>query len=167
MTREGLGRTAEEREGLGRTAEEPPPRDAAVAVPRPLAQLAALGWRGLVILAVGWLIVAALVRLRVVVLPVIIALLLTTLLAPAGEWLRRRGAPPLVAAWAVLLGSLAVLVGVVSLLAPQVGAEMGELGRRLQQGFEQVLTWLVEGPLGLTPGADQPLRRAGHRGRTV
>jgi predicted PurR-regulated permease PerM len=150
VTRDELGRTAEPRGGLGRTAAQRPAPEAAVEVPRPLAQLAALGWRGLVIVAVGWLIVAALVRLRIVVLPVIIALLLTTLLAPAAEWLRRRGAPRLLAAWVVLIGSLAVLIGVVSLLAPQVGAEMDELGRRLQQGFEQVLTWLVEGPLDLT-----------------
>jgi putative heme transporter len=125
-------------------------RGAEVSVPRPLAHLAALAWRVLVIVAAAWVLVAVLVRLRVVVLPVIIALLITTLLSPGVDLLRRRGVPRLFSAWVVFLGALALVIGIVALLAPQVGTEIDELGRRLRQGSEQVLAWLVEGPLDLT-----------------
>jgi predicted PurR-regulated permease PerM len=121
-----------------------------VTVPGPLAHLAAIAWRVLVIIAAAWVVVAALVRLRVVVLPVIIALLVATLLSPGVELLRRRGVPRLLSAWAVFLGALALVIGIIALLAPQVGTEIDELGRSLQQGFERVLAWLVEGPLDLT-----------------
>ena len=126
------------------------PQPAEVTVPRQLAHIAALAWRVLVIIAAAWVVVAVLVRLRVVVIPVIISLLITTLLSPAVESLRRRGVPRLLSAWAVFLGALALVAGVVAVLAPQIGSEIDELGRRLQQGFEEVLAWLVEGPLDLT-----------------
>jgi predicted PurR-regulated permease PerM len=121
-----------------------------ITVPRPLALLAALGWRLLVIGAAAWILVVILIRLRVVVLPVIVALMVTTLLAPVAGWLRIRGAPRLVAAWTVLGGSLLLIAGLVAILAPQVSAEGAELGARVRQGSEEVLTWLVEGPLDLT-----------------
>jgi predicted PurR-regulated permease PerM len=83
-------------------------------------QAAALSWRVLVVVAAAWLAVLALVRLRLVVLPAIIALLLSTLLAPVALWLRERGRPRLLATWAVVLGALLVLGGTFAVLGPQV-----------------------------------------------
>ncbi|MFN2488576.1 MAG: AI-2E family transporter [Actinomycetota bacterium] len=112
--------------------------------------MAALSWRFLVIVAAGWLIVMALVTLRIVVLPLIIALLISTLLGPPAAWLRAHAWPRLLAAWTVLFGSLLVLAALVTVLAPQVSSELGDLAQSARAGFEEVATWLVEGPLELT-----------------
>ena len=124
---------------------EPP-----VAVPRPLAALSALAWRFLVVVAAAYVVVWLLVKIRLVVIPVIIALLISTLLVPLAARLRQRGVPRLVAAWAVILASLLLLTGVIAVLAPQVSDQIGELGQSVRRGFEQVLAWLVDGPLNLT-----------------
>ncbi|HYZ47004.1 MAG TPA: AI-2E family transporter [Actinomycetota bacterium] len=126
------------------------PDGSSVTVPRPLATLAALAWRFLVVVAATGLVVLVLVKLRVVVLPVLVALLLSTLLVPPAAALRRRGWPPILAAWAVLLGSLLLLAGVIALLAPQVASELSDLGSALRQGTERVIAWLAEGPLELS-----------------
>jgi predicted PurR-regulated permease PerM len=95
-------------------------------------------------------VVWALVRLRLVVIPVIIALLISTLLVPLSTRLRKRGWPRLLAAWAVFLGSLLLLAGIVTVLAPQVADELDQLGESVRRGSERVIAWLVDGPLNLT-----------------
>lgn len=112
--------------------------------------VAGYGWRILVVAAVGWLFLRLLAELRLVVLPVIAALFLTALLAPLAQWLKDRKWPPLAATWAVMLGSIAILAVVVTLLAPSVGDELGEVGTSVQQGFQQVLDYLARSPLQLS-----------------
>lgn len=95
-------------------------------------------------------VVFVLVALRLIVLPVFIALLLSTLLVPVADSLRTRGVPSLLATWLTMLGSLGLIAGVVYLLAPQIASELDDLGRDLRRGTEDVVTWLAEGPLDLT-----------------
>ncbi len=95
-------------------------------------------------------VVLALAHLRILVLPVIIAVLLATVLVPPVARLHRAGVPRIVATWLLLLGSLGALVGLVTLVAPSVAEEFGDLGPTVSEGIAQVETWLVEGPLGLS-----------------
>ncbi|CAN5652736.1 AI-2E family transporter [soil metagenome] len=125
-------------------------KQGAETVPRPFAAVSGLAWRFLVVAAAGYIILLLLVKLRVVVLPVIIALFISTLLVPLAAWLRGKGWPRLLATWTVLLGSLVLIAAVFALLAPQVSDELGELGQSVRSGSEQVLAWLVDGPLNLT-----------------
>src|SRR6185503_12033553 len=53
----------------------------------------AASWRFLVIIAAVGAVAYALVYLRVVVLPIIVALLVSTLLLPIVRWLKGRGVP--------------------------------------------------------------------------
>jgi len=112
----------------------------------------ALAWRFLVVAAAAWIVLLLFTRLRVVVLPAIVALLISTLLVPIKEWLQRRGTPSLLATWATVLGSLLLLVGLVALIAPQVADELDNLGTSIRQGTEEVLSWLADGPLNLSRG---------------
>ena len=89
-------------------------------------------------------------RLRLVMLPVLLALVGATLLAPPVGWLRRRGWPAAAAAPTVLVGFLLVLGGSLAALAPPVVAEVDELDVGIGGGLEEVQRWLVEGPVGLT-----------------
>jgi predicted PurR-regulated permease PerM len=106
-------------------------------------------WRLLLLAAGAVLLVRALADLRLVVVPVIVALFLTTLLLPPTQWLRERGVPSAIAAAATLLTGLGVVVGVFVLIGPEVASEFDDLGRQVRAGAEQLIDWIGEGPLAL------------------
>jgi predicted PurR-regulated permease PerM len=121
-----------------------------VTVPYSLAQATAISWRALVVVLAVAVLVYALVVLRLLFIPVIIAILLATLLYPPVAWLRRRGWPKLLATWTVFLLSIGVIVGLVFLLAPTVSDQISQMGSDIQAGTEDVLAWLAEGPLDIS-----------------
>lgn len=96
--------------------------------------------------------VAALVlsHLRLVVLPVIAALFLSTILHPAVRQLRGKGWPDGLAALATLLVTLLLFGGVVALMAPSVTNEVDQLAHEVADGVEEVGDWLFAGPFGLS-----------------
>lgn len=100
-------------------------------------------WR-LLLIAVGIIALFKLVNvLAQVTYPVIIAVLLAALLQPVFDRLNRvmpRGA----AAGITVLGTLAVLVGLVSFVVNQLTGQMGDLVGQVGQGVEQMRTWVLE-----------------------
>src|SRR3954451_21447250 len=70
---------------------------------------AAASWRFVVIAAAVYAVMYGLVHLRVIVLPIIVALLASTLLLPVARWLKRRGLPDAAAAAAAMLAAFALL----------------------------------------------------------
>ena len=119
-------------------------------VPRLFALTASYSWRFLVVLAAGIVFVYALVTLRLIFIPVVVALLISTLLVPLAERLRKRGLPSLLATWIVIVASLGLVAGIVSLIAPAIAGELDNVGRDVRKGTEDVITWLTTGPLDLT-----------------
>jgi predicted PurR-regulated permease PerM len=117
---------------------------------RSLVALSDLSWRVLVCLALVAVVAWGLWQIRFVVLPVFIAFLLTTVLVPPAGWLRRRGVPPLLATFIVFVGAIATVGLIVALLAQPVSDEMGELGRQIRAGIDELGDWVAEGPFGLT-----------------
>ena len=91
-------------------------------------------------MAVLWL----LGELRAVVFPIVLAVFLTRALTPVGFALRRRGFPNAIAAALSLLGFIALLVGVVWLIAPAVAQEFTTLGPTVSEALDDVERWLVE-----------------------
>lgn len=91
-----------------------------------------------------------LVRLRLVVIPIVLALFLTALLVPPERWLEQRGWPPAAATLAVLTGALLLLVGVGSVVIPQFVRGLGPLGESLLDAIDRIEGWLARGPLGLS-----------------
>jgi predicted PurR-regulated permease PerM len=116
-------------------------------VPSWLWRSAAVSWRLLVVAAAVGVVGFLLVYLRLIVLPVIVALFLTTLLAPPANWLRARGWPPLGATWAVMLAAVLLIAGGTAALAPQIGPQFGTLRGQVATGLDDVQRWLREGPL--------------------
>ena len=112
--------------------------------------LASYAWRFLVIAAAVVVLGYVVVKLRLVFIPMFVALLVASILQPAAEWLRSRGWPPLLAAWTVLLGSILVIVAIFAAIVPAFVRELDNLGRELEQGFDRVVRWLGEGPLNVT-----------------
>jgi predicted PurR-regulated permease PerM len=111
----------------------------------PARLLALLGGVGLVALAVG----ALLWKLRIVVLPILIALLLCSVLAPFVVRLEGRGWRPHWATLAVFLGFLLAVTAVVTAIVPPTIAEIDGLSETVQTGLDDVEVWLVDGPLHL------------------
>ena len=121
-----------------------------IEVPRGLATAAAYSWRLLIIGAAAVVLIYALVTLRLVVIPIFIALLISTLLVPVANALRRRGIPSLLATWLTMLLAIGVLAGIVYFIVPQVAGELETIRQEAKEGAEDVLTWLTEGPLDLS-----------------
>ena len=115
-----------------------------------LDRAAAVTWKSLVVAAGVAVAVVALAQLRILVLPVIVALLLATVLVPPVDRLQRRGIPRMVAVWLVMLLSLGFIAGLVTVVAPAVSDEFGQLGPTVEAGVDEVENWLVEGPLDLS-----------------
>lgn len=89
-------------------------------VPRLLQVVAAWSWRLLLVGLVIYLAFRLIVELRLVVLPLLAALLLTALLQPVAHRLRKRGLAPALATWCMLLLALVVIGGAVTLVVNQI-----------------------------------------------
>ena len=128
------------------------PRDRAAVIDDGFAGLQRWSLRFIVIAAavvvLGWIIG----HLWVVIFPVTLALIVSTILAPAVSWLRAKGFPAGIAAAVVVLGFLGVVVGIIAVLTPQVAGQAPELADSASRGLQKVRDWLTEGPLNLSDG---------------
>jgi predicted PurR-regulated permease PerM len=107
-------------------------------------------WRILVILlavvAVGWV----LVRLKLIVFPVIVALLVSALLAPIVRRLRNAGMPRVLAVVIVFIGGIVVVAGVLTALVGLLAQQFPDITESARDGVEQIRDWLATGPLHLS-----------------
>lgn len=111
---------------------------------------AAASWRFLAIVAAGATLVYALVHLRLVVLPIIVALLASTLLLPVVRWLRGRGVPDALAAGLAMLGALLLLAAIVAAVAPSVASQLGDLRDQAEDGVREATEVLAQPPFNLS-----------------
>lgn len=122
------------------------------ASPLTLDRAARFTWRALLVGFGVVVLVVVLSRLRLVVLPLIIAFLVTTVLQPVVDALVRRRVPRLVAVWIVMLVSIGSLVGLGFALAPSIASEFSDLGETLEEGRDEVEELVADGPFGLSGG---------------
>ena len=90
-------------------------------------------------------------ELRLVVVPVLISVLIAALLMPLADLLRRVLPSTLATASSMLLAA-GVVGGLLGLVLPAIVDQAGDVGTAVEEGVDQALTWLTEGPLGLTEG---------------
>lgn len=93
----------------------------------------------------GWL----LEKLWVVVLPVLLAIVVSTVLWPPTRALTKRGVPPAGAASITLLVAFALFGGVIALIVPSVVDQAPELANKATEGIQQVQDWLQGPPINL------------------
>lgn len=104
----------------------------------------------LVLIALGFALLGWLIgRLWVIVMPVLLALLITTVLAPPANWMRRRGTPPALAATAVLIGALVLLGVVVYFLATSIRGGVSEIASSAVAGLQSIQNWISGPPLNI------------------
>jgi putative heme transporter len=119
-------------------------------VPPALARLAAWSWRLLVVLTAAGLVLYLLILLKVIVVPVIVALFLATLLVPLVRWLEGRGWRHLWAVLAVFLGAVLLLAAIVAGFIPLIAGELGALRQRADEGVAEVQRFIASRPFGLS-----------------
>jgi putative heme transporter len=102
----------------------------------------------LLVLAVATVITYVGVQLRLVVVPVLIAVLIAAASAPLVDWFARR-LPRAAAVWLTLLLGVLVLGGLGWLVGDAVADQWGELRDGAVQGFEQLQDFIESGPFGL------------------
>lgn len=100
---------------------------------------------GVAVAALLWLIGAV----WVAVFPVLLALLFSSVLWPVVRRAGRHGWPPAVAAAVAVLGLLAVLVGVLTLVVRPTMDQAADLGARAGRGIQQLRDWLANSPLAV------------------
>lgn len=120
------------------------------AVPGGLVLAAAWSWRLLVVGATVALVFMALYELRVVTLPMFVALLISTLLVPPARHLERIGVKPGLATAIVFLLFFASIGLVVYLLVGPMIAQFKDMGPEINKSLDNIQNWLKTGPLHLT-----------------
>jgi predicted PurR-regulated permease PerM len=120
-------------------------------VPSWLATSAAWTWR-LLLLGLGAAAVIALAtRLSLVAVPLIVALILTTLAAPPARWMVRKGWRPAFAAFVVVFGGFGLALAGVLALVPNFLEQTRELIPTVLIAVQDLLDWVERGPLGFDP----------------
>jgi predicted PurR-regulated permease PerM len=119
-------------------------------VPRGLRVAAAWTWRLLLLMvavvAALWLVA----KLQAVVVPIVIAVLLSALLSPSVGIMRRNGVPKSLATAIVMVTGTAAVGGVLYLVISQFISGAPELTARSGAGLERIQEWTKNGPLHLT-----------------
>jgi putative heme transporter len=123
--------------------------DDAASVEPLVRKAAAWAWRLLVILAAAVAVLWVVEKLEIIVVPVLLALMISALLVPAVDWLDRRGLPRGAAVTLVLLGGFAVLGGILAFVITQFVYGLPDLTKQVERSIDSTRRWLIEGPAHL------------------
>ncbi|MFK4789471.1 AI-2E family transporter [Microbacterium sp. ZW T5_56] len=126
------------------------PSDGAL-VPSALRVTTAYAWRILVIAGAVALVIWLVMQLKLLVIPILVALLITALLWPAFTWLIKRGLPRWLAIVISVLGTLVIVGGLLTLAIWQISQQASAVRDRAVEGWEMLRDWLITGPFALSP----------------
>jgi predicted PurR-regulated permease PerM len=111
---------------------------------------AAWSWRILVVAGAVALLGFLVVTLRIVVVPFLVAVVLSALLVPFARFLQRHGWPKWLAVAVNELGVLVVVAGLVTLIVFQVRSGFPDLQRQTTARIDDLKQLLLDSPLHLT-----------------
>ncbi|WP_156689258.1 AI-2E family transporter [Mycobacterium sp. Marseille-P9652] len=120
---------------------------------------AAWAWRLLVILAAFVALVWVLGKLEVIVVPVLVALLLSALLVPVVDLMDRRGVPRGGAVAIVLLAGFGILGGILTFVIIQFIDGLPGLTEQISRSIDSTRSWLEHGPFHLR---NEQIKNAGN-----
>jgi len=110
---------------------------------------AAWAWRLLVMLAAVVALLWVLNKFEVIVVPVLLAMMVSALLVPAVDWIDKRGLPRGAAVTLVLLGGFTILGGILAFVIVQFVYGLPDLTDQVTRSIDSTRRWLIEGPLHL------------------
>ena len=110
----------------------------------------AWSWRILVIAGVVALFIFLIIQLKLIVIPLLVAILLAALLVPFVQLLRRHGWPKWLAVALAEIGVIGVVTGLIYLIVTQIIRGFPDLRDRSVEFFDELKTLLLTSPLHLT-----------------
>lgn len=112
--------------------------------------MAAWSWRFLVIAAAAVVAGYGLIQIKTVVVPVLVAALITSLLGPVVNWLERHKVPRTAGTLLTLLITTVLLSGLLTLAGASIASGIRDLSATAWQGIQELIGWLSTGPLQLS-----------------
>lgn len=121
-------------------------------VPRGLRIAAAYAWRILLVAGLAALIVFLVIQFRYIVVPILVAVLISALLVPFSAFLQRHGWPKWLAVAVALLGTIAVIGGLVTVVVLEVRRGYDDLQVATLAAIDEFRAWLLASPLHIDAG---------------
>ena len=121
-------------------------------MPRGLRIATAYSWRFLVVAAAIGVGVWLVIQLKLLVIPLLVGILVTALLWPAFSWMLRHRVPRWLAIVIIVVGTLAIVGGLVWLVAWQIARQWSSVQASTVEAIERFRQYLIDGPLHLTEG---------------
>lgn len=105
-----------------------------------------------IVIAAGVVLVGLLVQqLWSILLPVVLALVLSSVLQPPARWLENRwGAPPALAAGAAVIGALALVALLIVFIAPTIGSQVADIADNASEGLGKLQEAVQNSSLAVT-----------------
>ncbi|MFI5889625.1 AI-2E family transporter [Actinoplanes sp. NPDC051513] len=119
-------------------------------LPRGVRTAGSWAWRIILFVVAAYLLIRVVSLLRVVIIPVVVALLLAAMFEPVAAALRKRGMNRSLAAGLVLVTGLVVVFGGLTLIVQTFISQLGDLSAQVADGLNEVQSWLARGPLHLS-----------------
>ncbi|GAB3616515.1 AI-2E family transporter [Okibacterium endophyticum] len=119
-------------------------------VPRSVRVAAAWSWRLLLIAGMLSVLVFIVIQLRYIVIPLLIAVLVSSLLVPLVTFLVRHRWPRGLAVALAMVGTLAIVTGLLWVAIRQITADFAEVRDRTIVSFDSFKDWLLVSPLEVT-----------------
>lgn len=114
--------------------------------------VAAWALRFIILVAAGYLLLRGLGLIWTGLLPVLLALLVSTVLWPPVNWLRNRGLPAALSVVIVIIGFFAIIGGVFAAMAPTITTQSKDLVSQASRGIGSLQEWIQGPPLNLDLG---------------
>ncbi|GAA1836829.1 AI-2E family transporter [Agromyces salentinus] len=150
---QGWGRFVGRRRAVARAPERPPvapppppPAEVEDAIPYGMRLAAAWSWRLLLIGGVVAVVIFLVVQLRYIVIPMLVAVLISALLVPFSSLLQRHGWPKWLSITVAMLSALAVVGGLLTLGIWQIVRGSDELAAQSVVAWNEFRAWLADGP---------------------
>lgn len=115
-------------------------------------RLGVLGVRSgqiILVLLLATAVIFGLVQLKLVVIPVLIALILAAALSPVMRWMRGHGFPAMLATWTTLVGGIVIFGGIITLIVFAVRDQWDALAESATQGIAQLQDFIATGPFSI------------------
>jgi len=130
----------------------PPGPDRATVLDRGAGLAQRWGVRLIVLAAVLYVLGWGIGMTWVIWFPVLLAILLSTVLAPPVTWLRHHKVPDTLAAALVMVLGIGLIVLLFTFMVPQIIDEAPGIADSAVGGLSTIQQWLTEGPLGMSEG---------------
>ncbi|NQX29436.1 AI-2E family transporter [Microbacteriaceae bacterium VKM Ac-2854] len=110
----------------------------------------AWSWRILAVAAAAAVLIFLVIQLRLLVIPLFVAVIIAALLVPFSNFLQRHRWPKWLAIAVSELGMIAIIGGLLFLVVTQVYQGYGDLSTKTVESYGELKQWLLTSPLHLT-----------------